>query len=158
MKKLKTTLFGLIFCSVALNAFAEDALKTSFGDYRDELRTTAAAGKKLLLIFEMDGCPYCEHLNSVLQEPKVAKYLASRYVLYPADIKGALPVNDFVGKRMTEQDFAKRYNVVATPTIIGFDTAGKLKFKLAGSLPDGASLTAYLESREHAPQKVASDF
>jgi len=149
-------MLGLILGSVTFCAFSDDVLKTSFGDYREELRAASAEGKKLLLVFEMDGCPYCEHLNHALQEPKVAKYLASKYAVYRVDIKGSVAVSDLTGNRMSERDLAKRYNVTVTPTVIGFDANGKTKFKLIGAPANGDDLTAFLESHERGAKKLAS--
>ena len=99
----------------------------TFGDFSEELQNARAAGKKgILLMFEMDECPFCHWMKTrILNQPDVQDYFRKNFLIFPVDIEGDIEITDFSGKTTTMKDFAlKQYRVRATPVFAFFDTDG----------------------------------
>ncbi|MCB1787490.1 MAG: thioredoxin fold domain-containing protein [Chromatiaceae bacterium] len=99
----------------------------TFGDFREELANARAAGKKgILIMFEMDECPFCHRMKTtVLNQPDVQDYFREHFLIFPVDIEGDVEVTDFKGRSTTMKDFAfQQYRVRATPVFAFFDLDG----------------------------------
>ena len=120
---------------------AQGFFDSTFGDFAEELKTAKSSGKKgVLLMFEMDECPFCHRMKStVLNQPEVRDYFRQHFLIFPIDIEGDVEITDFTGKSMTQKDFAlKSYRVRATPVFAFFDLDGKLMTKYIGATGDVA--------------------
>lgn len=111
-----------------------------FGDLKAELDTARKDRKKaVVLIYEMDGCPFCERLKRVaLRDAQVRQYYHANFMPFRIDIKGATALTDFAGTDGTESAFAARQSVRATPTIVFYDLQGKELTRLVGPPSDAA--------------------
>ena len=99
----------------------------TFGDFTEELETARAAGKRgILLMFEMDECPFCHWMkNNVLNQAEVQDYFREHFLIFPVDIEGDIEITDFAGNATTMKEFATRqYRVRATPVFAFFDLDG----------------------------------
>ena len=99
----------------------------TFGDFTEELETARAAGKRgILLMFEMDECPFCHWMkNNVLNQAEVQDYFREHFLIFPVDIGGDIEITDFAGNATTMKEFATRqYRVRATPVFAFFDLDG----------------------------------
>lgn len=108
----------------------------TFGDFSEEVETAKAEGKKgVLLMFEMDECPFCQRMKTtVLNEPEVREYFKKYFKIFPVDIEGDVEITDFSGAAMSQKDFAlKSYRVRATPVFAFFDVEGNLMTKFIGA-------------------------
>ena len=111
----------------------------TFGDFAEELKNAKAQGKQgVLLMFQMEGCPYCERMKTtVLNRPEVQAYFKEHFLSFPLDLEGAVGVTDFTGGHMTEKDLGRvRYQVRATPTFAFFDLQGNLIARYTGATGD----------------------
>lgn len=108
------------------------------GDLKSELDTARKEKKKgIVLIYEMDGCPFCERLKRVaLRDPQVRQYYQAHFLPFRIDTKGATQLTDFGGSDGTEAAFAAKQSVRATPTIVFYDLAGKEVSRLVGPPTD----------------------
>jgi len=101
----------------------------SFLDLTDDLTEATEAGKRLVVLWEQRGCPYCRELHNVnFANDKIVDYIKSNFVVLQLNLWGAREVTDFDGKTMGESDMARRWGVNFTPTIMFLDTeikAGK---------------------------------
>ena len=91
----------------------------SFLDLAQEFSEAKAAGKRLAVIFEQRGCPYCARLhNEVLAQKYINDYVRANFAIVQLDLWGAREVTDFDGTRMPEKALAERWGVIFTPTIV----------------------------------------
>jgi thioredoxin-related protein len=108
----------------------------SFLDIREDVGEAAAAGKRVLLYFYQDGCPYCKKLldtNFALQdtEAKTRKH----YEVVAINMWGDREVTDFGGALTTEKAFARALRVMFTPTLLFLDEQGTVILRLNGYYP-----------------------
>jgi len=104
---------------------------TSLLDLRDDLKEASAQGKRLAIIWEQRGCPYCLEMHRVnLARPEIADYVKTHYNVIQLNMWGDREVTDFDGQVLSEKKLAQKSRVVFTPTIQFFpatlaETAGK---------------------------------
>lgn len=146
----------------------------SFLDLREDVRDAARDGKRVMVYFGQDGCPYCKLLmvNNFSQKSIVDR-MQRDFVAVAVNMWGDREVTALDGRSMTEKDFARAMNVQFTPTLLFLDEAGKVVARLNGYYPpqrfeavleyvagrheQRETLTAYLghAAREPANPKLA---
>jgi len=133
----------LLFAAMAAVAADRDAqdgfFDATFGDFPEELENAKAQGKKgILIMFEMDGCPFCQRMKTtVLSRPEIRGYFQKHFLLFSVDIEGDVEVTDFQGNVLAQKDFArKQYRVQATPVFAFFDLKGNLVARYTGATRD----------------------
>ena len=109
-----------------------DWFKTSFLDLYEDIADADASGKRVLLYFFQDGCPYCEKL---LQDNFGQKAIADKTRKYfdviAINMWGDREVT--IGdKVVTEKQFAEALRVQYTPTLIFFNRDRKVVFRANG--------------------------
>ncbi len=106
--------------------YQHDWYLESFLDLRDDLAESAKAGKRLVIIWEQRGCPYCREMNVVnLRRHEIVDYLKKNFNVIQMDLWGSREVTDFDGEKLPEKKFARKYHVQFTPTIIFFPESMK---------------------------------
>ncbi len=86
-------------------------------DLNDDLKEATDKGKRLVVMWELKGCPYCKKIHEVnLADPAIEGFIKDRFEVLQLNIIGAREVTDFDGQRLPEKDFAKKYGVRYTPT------------------------------------------
>ncbi len=103
----------------------------SFLDLRDDLQTTASAGKRLAIMWELRGCPYCRETHLVnLADKTIATYIRANFEVLQLDLLGLRQVTDFDGQVLAEKELAQKYSIRFTPTFQFFPpTAAGLEQK-----------------------------
>ncbi len=87
-------------------------------DLRDDLAEADAAGKRLAIVWEQKGCPYCEDLHAInLADPETADWIKQRFAVLQLNLWGDRIVTDFDGQELPEKELARKYRVTFTPTI-----------------------------------------
>ncbi|MFX5777033.1 thioredoxin fold domain-containing protein, partial [Acinetobacter baumannii] len=77
----------------------------------------AHEGKRLAVIFEQLGCPYCKRLHTeVLAERYINDYVRENFRIVQLDLWGQREVTDFDGKVLSERALAERWGILFTPT------------------------------------------
>jgi thioredoxin-related protein len=108
----------------------------SFLDIREDVSDAAAAGKRVLLYFYQDGCPYCKKLldtNFSLQDTEVKT--RKHFEVVAINMWGDREVTDFAGAQTTEKEFARSLRVMFTPTLLFLDEQGTVILRLNGYYP-----------------------
>lgn len=131
MVHLKKILTGMVLC-VGLGVLGMPAAVSSQTIIPEPtnlqaLATQAAKEKKpVLVLFEAQGCPYCERVMREYLEPmaKNAEY-RSKVRIVRLDTGSEAPLTDFQGRKTTQADFARSYRARLTPTVIVFTPDGK---------------------------------
>ncbi|AHK80174.1 thioredoxin [Ectothiorhodospira haloalkaliphila] len=94
----------------------------SFLDIREDVEEAAAEGKRLMLYFYQDGCPYCEKLiRDNFGQHDIAEKAQEYFHVIAINMWGAREVTDMEGRDTTERDFARDLGVQFTPTLLMFN-------------------------------------
>jgi thioredoxin-related protein len=96
--------------------YREDWFLESFLELADDLAAAGAAKKRLAIMWELRGCPYCRQTHLVnFAKPEIANYIKERFDILQLNIIGSREVTDFDGEKLTEKAFAKKYGVRGVP-------------------------------------------
>jgi thioredoxin-related protein len=108
--------------------YRQDWFLQSFLELGPDLEDAAAEGRRLAVMIEQRGCPYCRDTHLInLADPAVSDYIRERFAILQINLIGDLEVTDFDGAALSEKQFAERYGVRFTPTILFFpESAEKL--------------------------------
>jgi thioredoxin-related protein len=108
----------------------------TFLDLPDDAAQAARSGKRLLLYFGQQGCPYCKELmNTSFTQKEIVDKLAKHFVAIGFDLFGAREVTWFDGKARSEKELAKLLKVQFTPTVLLLDEKGGIIARINGYYP-----------------------
>ena len=106
---------------------------TSFLDLADDLQEAKDGGKHLAILFEQKGCPYCREMHRVnLADKEIRSYIQKHFDIVQLNMWGDREVTDFDSQTLIEKDFARKYRVMFTPTILFIDENGKEVVRMPG--------------------------
>jgi thioredoxin-related protein len=128
-----------------------DWFANSFLDIREDISEAQDAGKRVLLYFYQDGCPYCKKLletNFALQDT-VAR-TRENYEVIAINMWGDREVTDVSGTLTTEKEFSKALRVMFTPTLLFMDEQGEVVLRLNGYYPPHKFNAALDYAAEHS--------
>ena len=131
----------------------------SFLDLRDEARDAARQGKRLLIYFGQDGCPYCRALMQTnFTQPRIVEKTRRHFVALALNIWGDRAVTDLDGRVKPEKAFAAEMRVQFTPTVLFLDENANLVARLNGYYPPHRFEAAldYVAGRLEKQQSFAS--
>ncbi len=107
--------------------------KNSFLDLTEDAAEAREADKRLILYFFQDGCPYCAKLLDVnFAQREIVEKTRQNFDVISINMWGDREITDFGGESMTEKQFAEKYRVMFTPTLLFFDGAGKKLLRVNG--------------------------
>jgi len=107
--------------------------KNSFLDIREDINEAAANGRRVMLYFYQDGCPYCAKLiqdnytqRSIIE--KTRKY----FDVIAINMWGDREVTDLAGNTVTEKQFARAARVMFTPTLLLLTEDAQVALRING--------------------------
>jgi len=110
--------------------------KESFLDFKEDIAEAAAAGKRLMVVFHQDGCPYCNVLvERNLSQKDIEQEIRKNFDVVALNMWGSREVASIEGKSYTEKTFAAALKVQFTPTILFFNEKGEVILRLNGYIP-----------------------
>jgi thioredoxin-related protein len=113
-----------------------DWFKQSFLDIREDMQEATEEGRRLLLYFYQDGCPYCQKLLDVnFSQRDIATKTQKYFDVVAINLWGDREVYDLMGEATTEKQFAEALKVMFTPTMLLLDEAGQVVMRLNGYYP-----------------------
>ena len=113
-----------------------DWFKESFLEFADDIAEAAEQGKRVMLVFHQDGCPYCNLLvERNLSQKDISERVQDQFEVIAINIWGDREVVTVGGQSYTEKDFSAALKVQFTPTLLFFNEQGKAVLKLNGYLP-----------------------
>jgi thioredoxin-related protein len=130
----------------------------TFLDLREDVREAAKEGKRLMLYFGQDGCPYCQALmRTNFTQPRIVEKTRRHFVALALNIWGDRQVTGLDGRAMLEKDFARAMRVQFTPTVVFLDEKANIVARLNGYYPPQRFEAAldYVAARLEAKQPFA---
>lgn len=139
-------LFFMVFClTFALNVNARDIeakpmhyelpgwFKQTFLEIPVDIQDAHTRGKKLLIFFHLDDCPYCAYLlqENFTEGPNREK-IESKFDVIAINIRGDLPVNWIDGSVYSEKQLARKLGVFATPAVLVMGSLPNVSKKIVG--------------------------
>ncbi len=105
-------------------------------DLRADVAEAAAQGKRVMVYFGQDGCPYCKRLMEVnFRDAAIAAKTQQHFVALARNIWGDREVTWSDGVTSSEQQLAARLKVQFTPTLVFLDERGRVALRLNGYYP-----------------------
>ena len=128
------------------NWFAESLLHLP-----EDVAEAAREGKRVMLYFGQDGCPYCKRLIEVnWREPRIEGKMRRRFVSLALNIWGDRELTWTDGRTMTEKQLAAMLKVQFTPTLVFLDEKGAVARRINGYYPP-AEFEAAIDDVETKP-------
>ncbi|MBT8434979.1 MAG: thioredoxin fold domain-containing protein [Gammaproteobacteria bacterium] len=113
-----------------------DWFKESFLEFEDDVAEAAAAGRRVMLYFHQDGCPYCSKLvEENFADPELKANIIKYFDGISLNMWGDREVVSVGGRDFTEKTFAEALKVQYTPTLVFLDENGKVALRLNGYYP-----------------------
>jgi len=108
----------------------------TFLDFREDVRDAARSGKRLVIYFGQDGCPYCKELmlNNFSQKA-IADKARRHFIAIAINIWGDRDVTWLDGRTLREKEFAAFLKIQFTPTLLFLDERGRVAARLNGYYP-----------------------
>jgi thioredoxin-related protein len=113
-----------------------DWFKTSFLHLREDVDDARKNGKRVMLMFTQDGCPYCSALvERNLSQREIETTMKEKFDVIAVNIWGDREVVGLDGKTYTEKSFSAALKIQFTPSLLFFDETGKTVLRLNGYVP-----------------------
>ena len=109
---------------------------STFLDFREDIGDAAREGRRLLVYFGQDGCPYCKQLMMTnFSQRMIVEKTRKNFVAIALNLWGDREVTWIDGRVMTEKELARLLKVQFTPTLLFFDEKGAVVTRLNGYYP-----------------------
>lgn len=94
----------------------------------DDLAAASEKKKRLAIMWELRGCPYCKETHLVnFAKPEISAFIQQHFEVLQLNLIGSREVVDFDGEKLSEKRLAQKYDVRYTPTFQFFpETAAAL--------------------------------
>lgn len=117
--------------------------KNSFLDLRADVDEAAQSGKRVVLMFTQDNCPYCAALvERNLSQRQIEATLKAKFDVIAVNLWGDREIVGLDGKPYTEKTYGAALKIQFTPTLLFFDEAGAVVLRLNGYVPPPRFLAA----------------
>ena len=94
----------------------------SFFELADDLEMATQKRKRLAVMWELRGCPYCKEKHLVnFADPAIENYIKDRFEILQLNIIGSRETTDFDNEKLSEKKLAEKYGIRFTPTFQFFD-------------------------------------
>ena len=102
-------------------------------DFRDDVRDAAKEGKRLMVYFGQDGCPYCKALMQTnFSQKAIVDKTRRQFVAIALNLWGDREVTWIDGRTLSEKELARTLKVQFTPTLLFLDERGAVAARLNG--------------------------
>ena len=108
----------------------------TFLDLKEDIEEQALNNKRLILFVHQASCPYCnKFVTKNLENKLIKEKIQKHFAVIDINMFGDREVTDIDENIYTEKEFAKKYKIQFTPTIIFFNEEGQHILKLNGYIP-----------------------
>ena len=110
--------------------------KESFLDFEEDIDEATASGKRLMLYFHQEGCPYCNALiEHNFTQPDIYETVRNHLDVVEINMWGDREVVQVGGRSFTEKTLSQALDVNYTPTLLFFNEDRKVALRLDGYYP-----------------------
>ncbi len=110
--------------------------KESFLEFEEDVAEAAEVGKRVMLYFHQEGCPYCAKLvKESFHNPETEAFIKTHFDGITLNMWGDRDVVSVSGREFSEKTFAAALKVQYTPTLVFLDEQGKIVLRLNGYYP-----------------------
>ncbi len=110
--------------------------KDSFLHLREDIAEAQKNGKRVLLMFTQDNCPYCSALvERNLSQREIESTLKEKFDVIAINIWGDREVVGLDGKPYTEKSYSASLKIQFTPSLLFLDESGDIVLRLNGYVP-----------------------
>ena len=135
-----------LMLAAATGAHAQDAspyaidipswFTESFLDFRDDVADAAKDGRRVMVYFGQDGCPYCRQLMVTnFSQRAIVDRMQKHFVAIALNIWGDRETTWIDGRARSEKALARHLDVQFTPTLLFLDEKGNVAARLNGYWP-----------------------
>jgi len=108
----------------------------TFLDFRDDVADAAKDGRRVMIYFGQDGCPYCRQLMVTnFSQRAIVDKTRRHFVAIALNIWGDRETTWIDGRTMSEKALAVALGVQFTPTLLFLDEKGAVAARLNGYWP-----------------------
>jgi thioredoxin-related protein len=134
----------LVVLALALAAFTVHAqdrevphwFPESFLEFPQDVKEAARDGKRLMLYFWQDGCPFCRKMTeTTLADRATVHAVRTKFVPVALNIYGERELVWTDGRTMREKELARGLGIRGTPTLLFLDERGVAVARRVGYLP-----------------------
>lgn len=110
--------------------------KQSFLDLKEDIAEAQKSGKRVLLMFTQDNCPYCNLLvERNLAQRGIEETLKTKFDVIAVNMWGDREITGLDGKAYTEKTYSAALKIQFTPSLLFFDEGGNVILRLNGYVP-----------------------
>ena len=110
--------------------------KDSFLHLKEDIDEARRKGKRVLLMYTQDNCPYCAALvERNLSQREIEATMRQKFDVIAINIWGDKDVVGLDGKTYTEKTYSAAQKIQFTPSLVFFDESGKTLLRLNGYVP-----------------------
>ena len=107
--------------------------KDSFLDLKEDVEEAKKSGKRIMIFFHQDGCPYCNALvERNMAQKDIEEKVRKNFDVVALNMWGDREITYLDGSHYIEKTFAEALKVQFTPTLIFYDEEGKVVLRLNG--------------------------
>ncbi len=107
--------------------------KESFLEFEEDVAEATEQGKRVMLYFHQNGCPYCVRLvEENFTDPEIKSYIQQHFDGISLNMWGDREVVSVGGKSFTEKTLSAALKVQFTPTLLFLNEQGKVILRLNG--------------------------
>jgi thioredoxin-related protein len=131
--------------------------KESFLDIGEDVTEAADAGKHVILVMEMNGCPYCyKMIQDNFADAPYRDFIQEHFEVIALNTKGDREVAVTEDMSMSEKEVAELYQVRFTPTLIFLDSGNRPVARISGyrNLEDFKVVLDYVQERAYQQQTL----
>ena len=131
--------------------------KESFLDLPEDVNEAAESGKHLILVMEMNGCPYCYKLiQENFATSPYRDFIQEHFEVIALNTKGDREVAVTEEMSMSEKEVAELYQVRFTPTVVFLDVSNRPVARVSGyrNRDDFKVVLDYVQERAYLQQTL----
>jgi thioredoxin-related protein len=117
----------------AKNTYMPSWFLNSFLELNEDIEDLASNNKRLILYIHQDNCPYCyKFITKNLSDKTTENKIQKNFGVIAMNMFGDRDITDIDGEEYTEKEFAIKYKVQFTPSLLFFNEEGKQLLRLNG--------------------------
>jgi thioredoxin-related protein len=107
--------------------------KESFLDLTEDVAEAAELGRHLILMMDMDGCPYCyKMINENFANAPYRDFIQENFDVIAVNVRGDLMVSVTEDLALSERQLAEYFGARFTPTVIFLDSTNTPVARVSG--------------------------